>query len=255
MGLSVGAVTQLPWPLTNIRHRHALEFAREVAGFLRSSSEAAAEQGRPNWAAVRQSYDRDTANAERAETRLNAMASKEREKEQSQHEQRRELHLANPIPAEDIPRNLNGETVPIPNNRRNAQPDMSAPDNDSDAPVNPQESGNNPQGNDNVSSCRQDRPDRVVTTLATDVGGATSAPGHAHLVTAAEPIVAARDRLIDKITVVADQVTTAATVAKTVVATVAHPMLQLNGDHRTGIPITLLTEEMQSILERVYMKS
>ena len=154
----MGAISR---SIAHIKHRHALELAREVARALRTSGQAAAEQGRLNWATVQQAYGQDTTNADRAQSRLESMADRERERERTRQAQRRELHLANPISDEDISRNLSGETVPVPANRRNQRPGPSESNTD-DSPQSSTDK-NSRQGNgvnaDNSRNQTQ-RPDQ-----------------------------------------------------------------------------------------------
>ena len=146
--------------VAHMKHRHALELAREVARALRTSSESAAEQGQLNWLTVQRSYGDDVHSAERAQARLTAMANKERDRERTRLEGRRELHLANPILDDDICRNLNGEIIPVPNNRRN-QPQGGAAGNDNvdQAGENqPRERPNNGSNDANTSRNQESRP-------------------------------------------------------------------------------------------------
>ena len=108
--------------VAHIKHRHALELAREVARALHTTGQLAAEQAQLNWSTVQQSYGQDQHNADRARNRLAAMAKIEKEKERTCLQTRRELHLANPVLEQDLCRNLIGESVAIPNNRRDRQP-------------------------------------------------------------------------------------------------------------------------------------
>ena len=108
--------------LVDMRHRHALAFTQDVARALRANSESAAEQSRLNWNTVQQSYGNDTNGADRAQSRLAAMTTKERERERARLSSRAALHDLNPITRDEIRRNLNGESVPIPTPQCNNAP-------------------------------------------------------------------------------------------------------------------------------------
>ena len=149
----MGAISHL---IVDIRNRHALEMTREVARALRTSSQQAAEQGRLNWSTVVQSYVRDTANADRAQSRLQAMASKERERERSRLQTRTSFHSDNPVLDTEIRRHLNGENVPVPTQNRGADNDDNAVQGASQAPEQPQ--GNNPRDNRAALPERNSRP-------------------------------------------------------------------------------------------------
>ena len=146
--------------VAHIKHRHALELAREVARALRASGQDVAEQGSLNWATVQQSYGQDRTNAERAQSRLTSMADRERERERERLSQRRELHLATPISDDDICRNFNGKSVPIPNNRREPHASQSA-SSDGAGPSNaPVDNTQGAQGGADNNRYQPRRPDR-----------------------------------------------------------------------------------------------
>ena len=116
--------------LADIKHRHAIEMARELARVLRESSREAAEQGRLNWTTVSQSYGGQSTTADRAESRLVSMSSKERERERTRMATQATLHSLNPITNEDIQDHFKGVPVAVPTaGRQNRQNQAVAVDN------------------------------------------------------------------------------------------------------------------------------
>ena len=119
-----------------------------MARSLRDSSSSAAEQGRLNWATVQSSYTDDPHGAERAEVRLNAMITKERDRERSRQATRQTFHDLNPIHDEEISRNIRGEGVPIPTPQRGQSHDEAN---------NASSSGSNQQDPENAMDQGDDR--------------------------------------------------------------------------------------------------